>query len=145
MCECLLAFETHAEGDGMRIPAPVRLIQLDPMPFLFSLSDQLRQTDTLALMSDVAALPSPVQERNEPVDIRTLLQRTPVEPVRLVVETVRVVVPELRPTHLVPHENHWRTNRQQRHRKEVLHLPVAQPFDRGIVRRPLDSAVPASI
>ena len=73
------------------------------------------------------------------------VQQAPVEPGGVVVQAVRVVVPELCAAHLVAHEEHGRSEGEEDGGEEVLHLAVAQPLDGGIVRWALDAAVPAAV
>src|SRR5262245_26024002 len=58
---------------------------------------------------------------------------------------VEVVVPTLRSPNLVAHDNHRHAQREHRGGEEVLHLSVPQLLDCRVIRRSLDSAVPASV
>ena len=71
--------------------------------------------------------------------------QVPVEPCRIAVLAIRVVVPVLTAPHLIAHCEHWHSGRQHDGGKEVLHLPIAKPLDSWIVRRTFDTAVPASV
>src|ERR1019366_7119842 len=81
----------------------------------------------------------------EPEDIRMFAQQVPVEPTRLVVLAVGVVVAALATPHLIAHYKHGNTTGQHQRCKKVLHLPVAKPLDYGIVRRTFNAAVPGSV
>src|SRR5208283_3081427 len=72
-------------------------------------------------------------------------QQIPVEPTRITVLAVSVIVAALTTSHLVAHYKHGHTNRKEGGGEKVLYLPVAQPLYFGIVRRALDAAVPASV
>ena len=74
-----------------------------------------------------------------------LLQQRPVEPTGFVVLAVGVVVAALGAPHFVAHHDHRHAQRQQGDGQKVLHLAVAQAFDRGIVGRAFDTAIPASV
>ncbi len=77
--------------------------------------------------------------------VRVLRDERPVEPARLVVLAVGIVVAPLRAAHLVAHQNHGHADRQQRDGQKVLHLPVAKRLDARIVRRTFDPTVPAPV
>src|SRR5262249_18461460 len=58
---------------------------------------------------------------------------------------VRIVVAALRAPHLVAHQEHRDTQREERDRQEVLHLTVSQRVHSWIAGRALDPAVPAAV
>ena len=134
-----------AERQAVRTCAPVRLVEGDAVPGLVRFPQQLVQTDALALVFHVAQQPSGVEQGHEPVDIGVLRHQGPVEPARLVVLAVSVVVAMLGAPHFVAHENHGHPQRQQRDGQKVLHLPIAQPLYSRIVRGAFHTAVPAPI
>ena len=72
-------------------------------------------------------------------------QQIPVEPTRIVVLAVGIIVAALTTPHLVAHNKHGHTCGQHDGCEKVLHLPVAEPLDFGIVRRTFEAAVPASV
>jgi len=82
---------------------------------------------------------------DESVQICVPLEQPPVEPGRLVVNAIGVVVAALAAAHLVAHEQHWRSHSHQLHRQEVLDLSAAPRLDFRILRGPLDTAVPARV
>ena len=56
-----------------------------------------------------------------------------------------MLLPCLRAPHFVAHQDHRHAERKHRDGQEVLHLPVAQLLDCGIVGRAFDAAIPASV
>src|SRR5512138_631628 len=72
-------------------------------------------------------------------------QQVPVEPARIIVLAVRVIVAALTAADLIPHQKHGHTDREHAGCEKVFHLPVAQTLDSGIVRRALEPTVPASV
>src|SRR5688572_6233786 len=97
------------------------------------------------LMSCVAEHPSSKQEFHESMYVGVFFEKRPVEPVGLIVVAVEVVVPALRSTHLVSHENHGQADGEQRDRVEVLDLPVPESLDNRVIGRALRAAVPAPV
>src|SRR5437667_11736648 len=85
------------------------------------------------------------EEADEPSYVVVVVDQGPVEPGRVVVQAVRVVVPELCAAHLVAHEEHGRSEGEEDGGEEVLHLAVAQPLDGGFVRGALVASVPAAV
>ena len=73
------------------------------------------------------------------------LQQPPIEPVRLAIQAIGVVVATLAAADLVTHEQHRRADRHHQHRQEVLDLPAAQRLHVRRVGRPLRAAVPAQV
>src|SRR5690606_23338448 len=69
----------------------------------------------------------------------------PVDPARVVVLAVRVIVAALRAQPLVSRQQHRNALAQQEQRDEVTGAPGAEALDRGIVARPLDARVPAEV
>ena len=72
-------------------------------------------------------------------------QQVPVEPARIIVLAVGVIVAALTAPHLITHNKHGHTHRTTCGCEEVLHLPVAKALNCGIVRRTFEAAVPASV
>src|ERR1035438_3414165 len=85
------------------------------------------------------------QQLHEPEDIRIFAKQVPVEPTRIVVLAVGVVVPALATPHLIAHNKHGHTSGQHQRCEKVLHLSAAKPLDYEIVRRTFCAAVPASV
>src|SRR5262252_7865439 len=73
------------------------------------------------------------------------LERPPVEPTDLIVLTIGIVVPALRAPDFVAHEQHWRTESEQRQHEEVLDLPITQGLDGWIISRSFHAAIPADV
>src|SRR5262249_22154091 len=71
--------------------------------------------------------------------------QAPVYPADLIVLAVGVVVPTLGPPELVAGQDHGSASGEQENRREVPHLPSAQPSNLLGVRRPLAAAVPAQV
>src|SRR5262249_24880587 len=133
-----------AEGDAVRLVAPIRPVELHSMPTSHSLADQLNQSHPRAFRVSVAQ-PSRGDERLcKPMKVRMFHYQRPVEPTGFVVLTIRVVVAELSPPGLVSHDEHGQTHREQRGRHEILHLTVAKSLDFGITGWPLDTTIPAA-
>src|SRR5271166_2572637 len=85
------------------------------------------------------------QQLHEPEDVGVFGQQIPVEPTRITVLAVSIIVAALATPHLIAHNKHRHTERKHGDREKVLCLAVAQPLDYGIVRRAFDAAVPASV
>ncbi len=69
----------------------------------------------------------------------------PVEPTRLVVLVVGVVVAALGTAELVTGEQHRRALTEQQRRQHVADLALPHGIDRRVIGRPLDPAVPADV
>src|SRR4051812_26408785 len=74
-----------------------------------------------------------------------LLQQGPIEPVRFIIVTIRVVIPGLSAPNFVSHQKHCQTDRKNRCGQEVLHLPLAEFLYLWFVGRALSPAIPASV
>src|SRR6266850_3199420 len=74
-----------------------------------------------------------------------LREQCPIEPTRFIVLAIGVVISALRAPDFVPHDDHRNTERQHRRGKKILHLPIAQLLDRGIIGRALDPAIPSAV
>src|SRR3974377_193764 len=85
------------------------------------------------------------QQLQEPEDICMFREQAPVEPTRLVVLAVSVIVSGLAAPHLIAHDKHGTPAEQHDGGEEVLPLPVSELLDCLIVRRALDAAVPAPV
>src|SRR5271157_2451714 len=85
------------------------------------------------------------QQLHEAEDVGVFGQQIPVEPTRIVVLAVGVIVAALTTLHLVAHNKHGHTHRKHGGGEKVLYLPVAQPFYCGIVRWTFEAAIPASV
>src|SRR5262249_13868361 len=72
-------------------------------------------------------------------------RQVPIEPTRIVVLAVGVVVASLAAPHLVAHNKHGYTTGQHDGCEKVFHLPAAKALDHGIVRRAFKAAVPTSV
>src|SRR5271157_4993169 len=112
---------------------------------MFHLPGDLAQTHSPALIFHAPHYTALDQQLREPENVGVLGQQIPVEPTRIIVLTVGVIVAALTTSHLVAHYKHGHTNRKEGGGEKVLYLPVAQPLYFGIVRRALDAAVPASV
>src|ERR1700685_2349127 len=77
--------------------------------------------------------------------IRVLRDQRPIEPIRLVVMTVGIVIAMLRSPNLIAHREHRQTKRKRGDGEKVLHLTVPESFGCRIIRRTLDTTVPTSI
>ena len=78
-------------------------------------------------------------------DVGVLLEIVPVEPGDFVVLTIGIVIALLGIAYLVAGQHHRDALAHHQHRDGVLHLPVAQTVDIGIICLPLPAAVPAVI
>src|SRR5581483_12372845 len=96
-------------------------------------------------MLDVPIQPPLDEQSHKPQEVGVLRNQVPVKPARLVVLTVGIIVAALAAHHLIAHNKHRNSGRQQHSTEEVLRLPVPQSLDCRIVRRTLDTAVPASV
>src|SRR4030095_5674474 len=86
---------------------------------------------------------------DQPLDkathVAVLSEHAPVEPTRLVIVAVHVVVAELRASHFVAHQQHRRALCKQGQSQEILHLSIAKRLNRRVSGRAFDAAVPAQI
>src|SRR5690348_12229071 len=82
---------------------------------------------------------------DETVEVPMTVEEAPVEPARLIVLAVPVVIPALGAAYLVAHLQHRCINRDQQNDNAVLHLPATQPIDTRIAGRPLDLTVPRQV
>src|SRR5208337_455376 len=85
------------------------------------------------------------QQFHETEDIRMFGQQVPVEPTRIIILTIGVIVATLTTSHLVAHQKHGQTRGKHGYGEKILYLPVAQPLYCGIVRRTFKAAVAASV
>src|SRR5574340_1228564 len=85
------------------------------------------------------------QQLHEPEDVGVLGQQLPVEPTRIIVLAVGVIVAALSSPHLVTHNEHGNTHGKHGGGKQVLYLTVAQPLDYEIVRWTFHAAIPTSV
>src|SRR5664279_383750 len=123
---------------------PVWAIELDPVPlhvretqhFVQAERDRTRTAPPLTICDE---------HLYESVDVRVLREQRPIEPARLVVLTIGVVVAMLRTPHLIPHERHRRSHSSQQQGEEVQDLSLTERLDPRIGRRALLTAIPAAI
>src|SRR5258708_3147975 len=85
------------------------------------------------------------QKSHIAMHISVLRNQRPVEPTDLVVLAIGVVVTLLRAPHFVAHRYHRETQRQHRHREEILHLPVAELLHVGVGGGTFNSPIITSI
>src|SRR5882724_3631638 len=109
------------------------------------LRDQLVQSYLVALERQNARGTEGYELFDEAMNFRMPRNGGPVEPRGFIVEAVRVVVATLRAADLIAHEQHGGAGREQRQREKVLDLTVAQLLGTVVLRRSLDTAVPAVI
>src|SRR5664279_1890197 len=121
------------------------MIEFHAVPGAFHLPGDLAQTHAPALMFHVPHHTEVDQQLHEPENVGVLGQQVPVEPTRIIVLTVGVIVAALTTPHLIAHNKHRHTERKHGRGEKALYLPVTQPLYMGIVRRAFDAAVPASI
>jgi hypothetical protein len=69
----------------------------------------------------------------------------PIQPIRVIVLAISVVVSPLATPNLIAHHKHGHTYRQHGSDEEVFHLPIAESFYFRIVCRPFESAVPTPV
>src|SRR5690348_8346668 len=87
----------------------------------------------------------PDQQLEEPEQVSIAVEQAPVHPADLIVLAVGVVIPTLGPPELVAGQDHGSAGGEQENRREVPHLPSAQPSNLLGVSRPLAAAVPAQV
>ena len=105
----LLPLDLGAERQAVRTIAPVWVVELDAVPGFLCRPQQLVQADALVLGFHVSQQPSGIEQGHEAMHIGVLRHQGPVEPARLVVLAVGVVVAALGAPHFVAHENHRHT------------------------------------
>src|SRR5215469_7611889 len=115
------------------------------MPGLSGGPKQLTQAPVALLRVQVAQEPLLDEQPYEAVEVGMFFKERPIEPARFVVLAVGIIVAGLRAANLIAHSNHWCAEREHGKRQEIPDLPVSQILYARIVRRPLDTAVPASI
>src|SRR5208337_3604578 len=143
----------QGKSDRVRVFAPVRLMQRNPMRLNLSAEQQLIQTQSGVRSSAVTQTDLNAQltqtglneQRDEPVNVGVPLNQSPVEPAGLIVLAICIVVSSLGTAYLVSHQKHRSADRQQCQRKEILALTVAQLLDTWIFGRAFHTAVPAQV
>ena len=84
------------------------------------------------------------QQLHKAKNVGVFGQQVPVEPTRIIVLAVGVIVAMLTTPHLIAHNKHGHTSGQDDGCEKVLHLAIAEVLDCRIVRRTFHTAVPAS-
>jgi hypothetical protein len=87
----------------MGINVPIRLVEFYTMPPYKPFAYQLSQSNPPALGAGVYQQPPRNEQFCKPVDIRMFRDQAPIEPISLVVLTIRVIVSVLRSPHLIAH------------------------------------------
>ena len=119
---------SHCERQRVRVVAPVRLVEPGHRANSCPTQESLR----------LSAAPSATISRRWRKCLGPLrsgrcqrgVREGPVKPADSDVLAISVVVAPLGPAHLVAHEQHRRAGRQHE-REKILHLTIAQRFDRG--------------
>jgi hypothetical protein len=86
--------------------APVRVLQLDPMPLDARPAQQLVETKRPTLLDDIAPPAKPVELPHETVDVPMLFEQVPIKPGQFRIVAVGVVVAQLGAAHLIAHQQH---------------------------------------
>ena len=136
-------FQFPADCNAVRKRRPVRLIEFHAVPSKFLFAENLAQTHAVAFMFHVAHHTALNQQPHKPEEVGMFGQQIPVEPARIIILAVGIIIATLTTPHLVAHNKHGHTCRQYDCCEKVLHLPVAESLDFGIVRRTFEAAVPA--
>ncbi len=134
------------QGDRPGLRSEVGATDLDAAPAHIRLGqdvDEAAVADIAQQRCDLAACRHESTRELEQVCVS--LDERPVEPGRLVVVAVGVVVATLGPAHLVAHEQHGHAHGEERDGQEVADLARAQPLDLRVVARAIDAAVPAAV
>ena len=125
---------------------PVRLVEPNTVPFDACFSEQLIEThDHIFAGKQVTSQSAINKVFAETVNIVMDGEQVPVKPAQLVVLAIGIIVAVLSPAHFVAHEQHGGAESEQRHRQEILQLPVSDAFDYRIITWTFDSAVPAQV
>ena len=74
-----------------------------------------------------------------------VVHQVPVKPTGFIVLAVGVVVPALGAACFITHQEHGHAHGKEGHCQHVLHLSLAQLFDRWVVTRAFCSAIPTSV
>ena len=98
----------------MRRCAPVGLANFDAMPRQVRPAEEPVEAYALAFNLRTSQTAPRVEQRDEPVNICMLREEPPIEPAGFIVLTIGIVVSELRPPHLIAHENHRYPRRKHR-------------------------------
>src|ERR1700757_4708349 len=77
--------------------------------------------------------------------IRVLHEQRPIKPIPFVVLTVSIVVPVLCSADFIAHQEHGKTQREERNGHEILDLAGSESFNVGIRGWALDTTIPASL
>src|SRR5579872_917380 len=96
-------------------------------------------------MQDGMAFAESNHATEETEDIAMLFKQRPVEPVDLVILAIGVIIAALRAPHLVAGYEHRHPLREQKHRREVFDLAIAQRLNIGIIGLALRATVPAQV
>src|SRR5208282_5690787 len=115
------------------------------VPGLFGASQELVQTQPLALTVHFSQSAARNEECHEPMETRVLPHQVPVEPTGFIVLAVGVVVSALAAPRFVAHQEHGHAQRKEGHGQKVLNLTMPQLFDGGVVGGAFHSTIPTSV
>ena len=124
------AGERRRHRERVRVTAPIGLVEPHAVPVDRLRTQEFAERQALTVVGQRAVDPEVDQHPHESPDVRMPLEQRPVEPGRLVVLAVRVVVAALRASDLVAHQQHRRAHAEEQQCEEVLDLPVAERLDR---------------
>ena len=82
------------------------------MPCQICPAEELVEAYALAFDLRLPQTAPRVEQCDEPVDICMLREEPPIEPAGFIILTIGIVVSELRPPHLIAHENHRHARRK---------------------------------
>ena len=99
----------------MRKCGPVGLANFDSMPRQAGRAEEPVEAYALAFNRRTSQTAARVDQCDEPVNICMLRYQSPIEPAGFIVLTIGIVVSELRPPHLIAHEDHRYPRSQHRY------------------------------
>src|SRR5690606_3810258 len=121
----------------------LRAVRAQPQEILDARAGYLAPAEEMPAAEHGVLAAQPHHALHERQELALLRAEIPVKPADLVVLAVGVVVAALGAPDLVAAEQHRYALRQQQRGDEIALLLGAQAPDLGVVRRPLDAAVPA--
>src|SRR5262245_61440053 len=145
MDEKLWAAELGSDRKRVRGRGPIGLVKFGSMPGVVRSPKQFDKAFIIPCLYRASQSALGVQQRNEPMQIGMDIDERPIEPARLIVLDIGVIVATLASPDFVAHEDHRHADGKNSDGKKILHLPNAQLLYRRVVGWTFDAAVPAAI
>jgi hypothetical protein len=141
----ILLSEFAAECDREGIIAPIGLIRLHSMPRFGRSPQHFREPYSIFFVGDIARGTLMAEHLCETENLVVPDEIGPIEPTDFAVLAIGVIIPSLSPSHLVSHQHHGHTERQQCNRQKILDLSITERLDHRVIGWPFDAAIPTPI